>query len=154
AVNWLIKPYLDMGSLGVIFGEPESMKTFLAIDMGLCIATGRDWHGAPVRNTGAVFYIAGEGFGGLPKRLRAWSEFNKIDLQKIPFFVSNRATQILIEDSIQEVIHSIEMLKKEHGTPILIIIDTLNRNFGPGDENKTEHMTTFVHRIDSFIRST
>jgi hypothetical protein len=35
-----------------------------------------------------------------------------------------------------------------HGKPALIIIDTLNRNFGPGDENSTSDMTLFVQAID------
>ena len=43
--------------------------------------------------------------------------------------------------------------QEKHGNPVLVIIDTLNRNFGNGDENTTEDMTAFVNNIDNYIRS-
>lgn len=152
--NWLIKSFIDKGSLMVLFGEPGCMKSFLAIDMGYCIATGQKWHGFPVRNSGPVFYIAGEGFSGLSKRLRALEIAKNIDLKDVPFFISDRPAQLLNPISTNEVIRAIEELKNQHGQPLLVIIDTLNRNFGPGDENKTEDMTNFVNCIDSTIRLT
>lgn len=151
--NWLIKSYLDMGSLAVLFGEPGCMKSFLAIDMGYCIATGQEWHGYPVRKSGPVFYIAGEGFAGLSRRLRAWSLANGIDLEGVPFFVSNRPTQLLDPRSTLEVIRSIDELKNKHGQPAFVVIDTLNRNFGLGDENNTQDMTAFIQSIDMAIRT-
>jgi putative DNA primase/helicase len=151
--NWLIKPYVDAGSLSVLFGEPGSMKSFLAIDMGYCIATGCKWHGMPVRKQGAVFYIAGEGFAGLSKRFRAWAIANSVDPEKIPFFVSDRPAQLLDAISVAEVTCAIDEMVKLHGQPIFVIIDTLNRNFGPGDENRTEDMTAFVNSVDSAIRA-
>jgi hypothetical protein len=151
-VNWLIKSYIDACSLIQLFGEPGSMKSFLAIDMGLCVASGHNWHMSPIRKKGLVFYIAGEGFAGLSKRLKAWSLANNIDLSAIPFFVSDRPAQILDPSNVKEVIEAIEGLKNQHGLPVFVIIDTLNRNFGPGDENKTEDMTKFVNCIDTAIR--
>jgi len=150
--NWLIKSYIDASSLIQLFGEPGSMKSFLAIDMGLCVASGHNWHASPIRKKGLVFYIAGEGFSGLSKRLKAWSLANNIDLKEIPFFVSDRPAQILDPSNVKEVIDAIEALKRQHGLPVFVIIDTLNRNFGPGDENKTEDMTKFVHCVDTAIR--
>jgi putative DNA primase/helicase len=150
--NWLIKLYLDEGSLSVLFGEPGSMKSFLAIDIGYCIATGYPWHGFPVRKTGSVFYIAGEGFAGLSKRFRAWSLANDVDLKDIPFFISDRPAQLLDPSNLKDVVLAIEELKNQHGQPVFVIIDTLNRNFGPGDENKTEDMTAFVNAVDTAIR--
>jgi len=78
--NWLIKGYLEAGSLSVIFGEAGTMKSSLAIDMGLCIAAGKDWHGVEVRKNGPVFCIAGEGFAGISRRIKAWADFNDVDL--------------------------------------------------------------------------
>lgn len=151
--NWIIKSYLDDKSLGMIFGEPGCMKSFVVLGMGLCVASGTDWQGNPIRSKGVVFYIAGEGFSGLSKRLLAWSIDNKVNLKDVPFFVSNRSAQLLEKSGVQEVISEIEELKEKYGSPVLIIIDTLNRNFGSGDENSTEDMTTFVHVIDSHIKS-
>ena len=73
-------------------------------------------------------------------------------MKEVPFFVSDRPAQILDPSNVKEVIEAIEELKRQHGLPVFVIIDTLNRNFGPGDENKTEDMTKFVNCIDTAIR--
>lgn len=151
-INWIIQSYIDKGSFSVLFGEPGSMKSFLAIDIGLCVASGHSWHDSQIRNHGTVFYIAGEGFAGLSRRLKAWSLANSTSLTNVPFFISDRSAQILDGESINEVVQRIDDLQSKHGKPILVIIDTLNRNFGSGDENSTVDMTAFVSRIDAYIR--
>lgn len=150
--NWLIKPYFDIGSLAELFAEPGNMKTFLALDVGLCVASGIPYHGLSVRKSGIVFYIAGEGFQGIPKRLQAWSLAHDVDLKNIPLFVSERSAQFLDDASAKEVILAIEELKTQHGKPIFVVIDTLNRNFGPGDEKDNADMTKFIIAIDTAIR--
>jgi len=150
---WLLKPYIDAGSFAMIFGEAGSMKSFLAIDLGLCTASGHDWHGHDVRQGGAVFYIAGEGFSGINRRIKAWATHHETDLQDVPFFVSDRPAQFLDAESAGEVIQSVDELCKTHGNPSLVIVDTLNRNFGPGDENSTADMTRFISTIDDVLRS-
>lgn len=151
--SFLIKPYVEEGTLIVLFGEPESMKSFVALDQGLCIASKTDWHGHPVEKAGPVFYIAGEGFMGLSKRMKAWQIAHKVDLTKVPFFTSNQAAQFLNPESAEEVVAAVEEMRKRNGGPVLIIIDTLNRNFGPGDENSTADMSRFVAVIDTQLRA-
>jgi len=102
--TWLIKDYLNAESFAVIFGEPESMKTFCAIDMGLCIASGLCWHGHPVLHSGPVFYIAGEGFSGIAKRLKAWQKKQKLTEDDMPFFVSNRAVNMSSPEMAMELL--------------------------------------------------
>jgi hypothetical protein len=152
-IEWLIKSFLDTKSLAVLFGEPGSMKTFFALDWGLCIAIAQAWHRYVVRKCGPVFYIAGEGFAGLSRRIKAWEISRGISLEDAPFFVSDRPAQILDADSAAEVVEAVDELREQHGAPVLIIIDTLNRNFGPGDENSTADMTRFVSTIDEQLRS-
>ena len=149
--EWLIKPYLDKDALAMLFGISGTLKSFTAIDIGLSIATGKDWHGNPVA-PGAVFYICGEGQKGISRRLRAWELHHKINLDGVPFFVSNKPAQFLNEESAMDVVAAVNALRDKHGNPVLIIIDTLNRNFGHGDENNTSDMTTFVNIIDNYLR--
>ena len=40
-LDWLIDGYLEANSLVVLYGPSGSTKTFLALHMGLSIATGR-----------------------------------------------------------------------------------------------------------------
>ena len=53
-VDWLVDRYLETGSLACLFGDPGTCKTFIALDIGLSIATGRKWCGRPV--TGKAQY--------------------------------------------------------------------------------------------------
>lgn len=145
--TWLLKGYLEAETMSVLFGEPGSMKSFLAIDVGMCIATGTPWHGIDVKHPGPVFYIAGEGFRGLSARLKAWCAYHKV-AEAAPFFVSSQSAQFLDDDSAAQVVCAIEEMVATHGVPRLIIVDTLSRCFGPGDENSTKDMTAFVNALD------
>ena len=129
------------------------MKSFVIIDQGLCVASGKDWHGHQINHPGPVFYICGEGHSGLSRRIRAWAIHNQVDLANVPFFVSERAARLLDEDGPQEVERAVDELVQVHGKPAMIIIDTLNRNFGGGgDENSTKDMTSFISTVDQSIR--
>lgn len=150
--SWLVKPFLDAGSLAVVFGEPGTMKTFLALDLGLSLATGHPWHGCPVRRQGSVFYIAGEGLTGLSRRIRAWEISRERSLENVPFFTSDRPAQILDGASAREVVQAADELRERHGNPVMIVIDTLNRNFGPGDESSTADMGEFISTVDDKLR--
>jgi hypothetical protein len=151
-IKWLIKDRLEAGSLSLIFGEPESTKTFVALDEGLCISSEKYWHGHKIISKGPVFYIAGEGFNGITRRIRAWEIYHGISLKDVPFFVSDRAAQFLDQDSANDVVVAVDEMRKIYGDPVLVIIDTLNRNFGPGDENSTKDMTSFIAIIDEKLR--
>jgi len=149
--SWLVKHYLNEGSLAVWFGQPGTMKSFLAVDLGLCLSTGRPWHEQPVMQ-GPVFYIAGEGLMGLGRRIKAWQIAHDIGLDDIPFFVSDRSAQLLNAVSAGAVIQAADELRERHGNPVLIVVDTLSRNFGPGDESSAADMGEFIGIIDEELR--
>jgi hypothetical protein len=142
--NWIIKGILSSEALAVLFGETGSMKSFVALDMGLSIARGfSHWQGHPIKKQGAVFYIAGEGKPGLRARAKVWGQHHEVDLKIIPFHISDRQAKFL--DDQTEVPAAVDELQEATGEdPVLIVIDTLARNFGSGDENKTEDMSKFV----------
>ena len=147
-VDWLIEDILERNTLGLMFADPGAFKTFVALYMATAIATGTDWFGHKVCQ-GAVFIIAGEGHNGLKKRLMAWERHTGISLSGAPLYISNRAAQFYDTDAAAMVAEAIEDLVKQSGQkPALIIIDTLARNFGGGDENSTQDMNIYVERID------
>ncbi|QGT77517.1 AAA family ATPase [Guyparkeria halophila] len=145
--DWLIGSYLQADTMNVLFGAPKVGKSFLALDMACCIATGRDWHGHPVKQ-GSVFYIAGEGHGGIRKRLKAWAIKHGVTPDKV--LVSNMATNLTDEEVTENVLDQFDDLADIHGTPALIVVDTLARNFGGKDEDNNQDMGLFVHNIDTF----
>jgi hypothetical protein len=150
--DWLIRKILQSDSMNTIIGAPGSFKSNLAIDMAASVATGIDWHGRPTKQ-GAVFIIAGEGHNGLAKRLKAWSIVRGVDLESAPLFVSMGAVGLvepLTAAAVSEEVERLAAQTKQH--PVLVIVDTLARNFGPGDENSASDMSRFILNLDVHIR--
>lgn len=153
-VDWLVRDLLERNSLASWFGTAGSAKTFIVLDMACCIATGSEYHGRPVKS-GSVAYIAGEGFNGITRRLLAWGIRHGIEMKDIPLHVSTMPARLTDVQSLSEVMDAIEAT----GTnPELIVLDTVARNFGPGDENSTSDMGEFVwacdelrHKFDSTV---
>lgn len=69
--RWLIRNYLERGAVGALYGPSGSLKSFIALEMALCVASGRPYRGNSVRQ-GSVIYLAAEGQRGLSKRILAW----------------------------------------------------------------------------------
>lgn len=143
--DWLICDYIEAEKVVLFFGPPASFKSFVVIDMGLSIAAGHDWHGHKV-SQGSVLYICGEGQSGIHKRIMAWEKYHNQSSDN--FLVSSSPVQILLENSLQEIETAAKNVIDIALKPKLIIIDTLNRNFGDGDENSTLDMTRFIKGID------
>lgn len=151
--DWLIEYFIESHSLAEVFGAPESGKSLLAIDMGLSIASGLSWHGRTVKQ-GAVIYIAGEGLNGLSRRFSAWCNHHQVDIHTLPFYLSEQAAAFYNLSSAIEVERSIkQIVAQDKVQPRLIVIDTLARNFGSGNENSTDDMGLFVSHIDKYLRN-
>jgi len=144
---FLIDGLMETDTLGLIFGDPGCGKSFIAADMALSVATGEPFHGRPTKQ-GPVFFIAGEGHSGLARRFQAWARHRGRGLDGVPMFKSNRAAQFLDTASAQAVADAVDALVSAHGAPRMIVVDTLARNFGPGDENSTSEMGAFVAAMD------
>lgn len=144
--DWLIRGFLERDTLSCLFGAPGSMKSFLALDMSLCIASGRPWHGATTKS-GPVFYIAGEGFRGVVKRIQAWVVAHGVDINGVPLFTADTPVQFLDQTEAEAVTAAVAELAGKHGPPRLVVVDTLARCFG-GDENSTQDMSAFVAALD------
>ena len=145
--EFVIDGMIETETLGVIFADPGSGKSFLAADMAMSVATGETFHGRTTMQ-GPVFFIAGEGHSGLARRFEAWARHRGLSRQGVPLLKSDRAAQFLDAASARAVSQSVDALAAGHGTPRMIIIDTLARNYGPGDENSTQDMTAFVAAMD------
>jgi hypothetical protein len=150
AVDWLIRGYLERDTTTQLFGDPGSGKSFIALDMALSIATGQDWRGHAT-NSRPVFYIAGEGLRGLERRKEAWFRHHGIEARDAPFWFSDGAIALSDPSQLAIAIADIDAViaVAAVGPPSLIVIDTLARNFGNGDENSTKDMSAFVAALDS-----
>src|SRR5438093_783259 len=59
AISWLAKDLFPKNSVGLIVGESQAGKTFLALDLAVAVATGRPFFGKQVTK-GGVLYIPAE----------------------------------------------------------------------------------------------
>lgn len=156
-IEWLVRDYFEARALSLVFGPPGSAKSFLALDVACCVATGTPWHGKPVTR-GPVVIVAGEGHGGISRRLAAWDIAHKGALRQSGVWlrVTTAAVPVLDTEAIaglrDEVLQALPRTDDgEIVPPALVIVDTVARNYGPGDENSTKDMSQFVANIDSHI---
>lgn len=151
--NWLIHKLLERDSLALLFGDPGCGKSFVSLDISAHVACGKAWHGE-VATQGGVFYIAGEGHNGIGKRLKAWELGNDTCLDDAPLYISEQAASFYDKHSAEAVCEAVQLLAEESNTePVLIVIDTLARNFGAANENSTEDTNQFISHIDQYLRS-
>ena len=73
---YLIKNWFSAGQLGACVGASGSGKTFILLDMMLTLCCGLPyWHENNFKTPGKklnIYYLCGEGFEGVPKRVKAW----------------------------------------------------------------------------------
>ncbi len=148
-IKWLIRPYLEQMVLGVLYGELGTMKSFLTLDMLLCIATGQPWGPStfPVKPQ-PVAYVSAEG-RGMDRRIRAWSKHRAIPMDGVPFYALERALDLSETGRVVALADDIAALGI---VPAVIAIDTLSRNKGSLDENTTSDMSTFFSLLDMHLR--
>lgn len=144
-VKWLIDGVLPQGAFSALYGPPGSFKSFIALDIAHAIATGTAWMGREVNEAGAVLYIAGEGFGGIGARIKALKIHHNTEAGA-PIYVVRH--QLNLRSSIEDfnaLVLAIEQLVQQSGIEFKqIVIDTLARAFGGGNENSSEDMGAFI----------
>jgi hypothetical protein len=145
--NWLVENFIEVGTFIMIIGATASYKSFVAISMMMSIASGLPWFGHEVQQ-GAVCYICGEGKTGILKRFLAWCANHSQKIEELPVYVSTipaalteSAFMDIVLQSIREDIPESEQLR-------LVVIDTLNRNFGAGDENSSADTAAVIQACD------
>ena len=145
-IEWLVENFLEQGSLNLLFGEPSSGKSLFALDWGFCIAANIDWNGYRTKQTDVII-IAGEGFSGIGRRLKALEhKYGIASPEKL--FISQMPAQLLDEKNAELVASSIRAICPNPG---LVIIDTLHRNMD-GDENSSQDIATFINHIDHYLK--
>lgn len=151
-IEFVVDGYLERDAIASVFGPAGCGKSFITLDMGACVATGTAWHGMKVRQ-GPVFAIIGEGVNGYGRRLKAWSQHYEVSLEDAPLYVSRHAVSLSNPQAGIELAAEIDQMCSDTSeAPSLIIIDTVARNFGDGDENSTQDMSRFVANIDMYLK--
>ena len=145
--TWLIENFIPERGYALMFGAPESYKTFLALDIALSIAAGYPtnavWDGK-LNVCGPVCFVAGEGRAQILKRVRAWEMEHygghMVENFKLVDPVPNVAAEPDLFLALLEDISS-------HGFE-LVVLDTIGRAMQGVNENAQEHASAFTHLVE------
>lgn len=157
AANELVLGVIHPGDNAVLWGPSMSGKTFLVLDLGWCIAQGRDWLGRAVQQ-GAVLYVGLEGAQGIRKRMKA---FEQTYGSAAPHFARLKLHVSLVKDARGEeglklILQAVRNLERRSERKVLlVIIDTLARAIAGDNENSQEDMMAFIeNRAGAISRET
>lgn len=95
--------------------------------MSLSVAAGIDFHGRKAKK-GKVIYILGEGKSGIMQRIDAWCGVHGVNNKDLDFYLSTIAINLRDDQLIDRVKKEITDINEVS----VVVIDTLNRNFGWG----------------------
>ncbi len=143
----LIEGVLTVGAGSVIYGDSNSGKTFLVIDMACAIARGVDWMGRRVEQ-GLVVYVAAESPASVKGRLQAYQIHHGV---RVPNFAIVTAPVNLHSNEIdtEALILAVKQVERLAGQPAKLVVgDTLARLSAGANENSGEDMGLVVQRFD------
>jgi RecA-family ATPase len=143
---WLLKGFIEQGTLNLLFGEPGSYKSLFILDWAFCMAAGLNWCGLRTKQVDVVI-ICGEGFSGQQRRLKAL-EIKYGMKAPAGLFISEIPAQMLDSANVEWIAESI---KATCPNVKLIAIDTLHRNM-TGDENSSQDIGAFINNIDMYFK--
>jgi hypothetical protein len=144
--NYMVKGWLDRKCLSMLYGPSNAGKTFVALDIAMHIAAGKSWRGLHV-NGGPVLYIAAEGGAGIRNRLAA-IKHDQPDMESASFTLLPVGLDLHGKCDAQAIC---EVMPDD--APALVVVDTLARSMGAGDENTAKDTAMFLRNCD-MIRET
>lgn len=147
----LIKGFLDEGALSVLYGESNTGKSFLAMDIAYHIATGQKWANCRTTQSGVV-YVAAEGGQGVLRRVLALQRhFATIAADSVPFHFLVSGVNLRSADAdLKPLVETV----RGCGGVGLVVLDTLSRVLAGGDENSSVDMGAFVRNVDHLRHAT
>lgn len=150
---WVIKNVLGEGEHTTISGLPGTGKSVAATDIGCHVASGIDWFGRKVTQ-GLVLYIAAERKALTERRMMAFRKHHGV--KDVPLLVLGGRLDLTSSLADAKAVDAVvKQAERDCGHRcVLIIIDTLTRVFGAGDQNASKDMGRFIQACDELIRLT
>lgn len=152
-VREIVEGLLTAGGMSMMFGESNSGKSYLATHLAFCVCLGLPFLGRRV-NRGAVIYIAGEGAKSIRRRGRAWQKHHGTQLG--PFGLIPAPLNLMDPSpDVEDLVDLVPAKQAEIGESVaLIIVDTVARAMGGGNENASEDMARLVSAGDRIRQET
>lgn len=147
---WLVDGLINEKSLGFIFGPPSSLKTFMALDISLCLTTvQKTWWNRQINHHGAVIYLCREGTSSLTLRIKAWQMHRKVQVTGAPFYLIEKNISFMSGNDVGTLLATVDAIAAGISKPITaIVVDTVSRVLPGADENLQKDMTMFIGACD------
>lgn len=142
--EWLVEDMFPARSLNAIVGVSDSFKSFLAIHLACCIATGTPFFGKDVQQ-GPILFLAPEGGEGVPKRREAWKIEHGWQDCYVPFFTRSASFSFSDEDDLQFLRNKLNVASQF--APKAVFFDTLGQSLGSYDENSAKD----INRVARYL---
>jgi RecA-family ATPase len=130
--EFLIDAVLPKQGVGLAYGASQTLKSFVAMHMGLCVALDQPWAGRRTERA-PVVYLAAEGAVGLRKRKAGYVKAGRAPPSDVEFALIPAAPNLGVsKEDYNRLVATIEAAEIKPG---LIIIDTVAKVIGGADEN-------------------
>ena len=158
AADWLVKNLFLRVGVHLLWGQSASGKSFVALELARCIATGEPFFGHRIKAPGGVLFALGEGAGSMPNRLDALRigklhdhppvsaiTGEPLDIDRLP--VAWLPVDGLSEEArFRQFADKVRLMAREmparHGCPLrLIIVDTVVASFGFDEDPDSAKVT-------------
>jgi AAA domain len=146
--TFLVDGLLSMPGESVIYSPPKRGKTFLGIDLGLSVGSGRPFMGRTV-TPGPVAFIAAEGVGGLGARVQAWHDWH----ERSEYVEDMTFIAVTVNLMDPKAVLELCAFLKARGV-VLTILDTLHRCAPGADENSAKDMGRIIESLDQLRNAT
>jgi hypothetical protein len=149
APPWLIEQLWSAGAVGVLGGAPKSLKTWLALEMAVSVASGSPCLATfPVPSAGPVMlYAAEDAQPALRSRLASLSQHHRLDLNNLDIRVIIEDSLRLDRDTDQQRLYDTLLLHR----PALLVLDPLVRLHSL-DENAAGEMAHLLAYLRTLQR--
>lgn len=148
----LIEQFYPQRGIAGVYGESGSAKSFLVMDQigAICSGAGH-WHGIKARYAPAVVVQAE---GTQQQRLRAWANHYDVELEDLPLRIVEEQIDLRSPDGhIHELLEAVHAAREHIGPVKVVVVDTLSRTFGGGNESTSEDMSAYVDNANMLAKA-
>lgn len=151
-IDWIVENFIASNCLAVAAGDGGSGKSFSLQDLGVCVASGKNWLSSMTTKQVPVLFIDEEsGLIRFNRRLSMVMGAHSSN-DSLPLFYTCYAGFDFYK-SLLSSLNVLEKLIKDTGCG-LVVIDALMDVIPGADENSTKDLTPFLNGLKTVIEKT